>query len=264
MLLAILAISITRTQETWEDEEKEALEKNAIAEEKNWRFEMPDGQHLTLNNLRKKRAPDYIFKKTSEEADYTYYFNICSPTIMTCNGEEDAIAMQKIGPEWTAILGRGRFTQANYIDDTQPCHGVKLRYEGGDLCSAGERKTEFILKCDDNIEFETESVEETETWLYTITIRTKYTCNFYPNQEALYARENELNTATETYYSTRTHSIWSKKIVKILFFIIVAFVILNVYLFYQNLKKDPYRNYSRAIPFREKYRQIYRAIASKF
>ena len=51
------------------------MEKQTISHERECRFEMNDGQHLTLNHLIKKRAPDYIFKKTDETGLYTYYFN---------------------------------------------------------------------------------------------------------------------------------------------------------------------------------------------
>jgi hypothetical protein len=262
-LIVLLAIQVSVSQKTWIDKEQEELEDNAIEREHECRFQMSDGQHLTLRNLRKRRAPDYVFKNSFEDQEYTYYYNVCGPTIMTCNGEEDAVAMQKIGPECSAILARGAPAKAEYIDEHSPQKGVKIRYEGGEICEIGERKVDFILKCDPNIELETESVEETETCMYTFTLRTKYTCDFYPTRQDMFNRETELDVEP-TYVQRRNKSIWSKDIVKIMFFCILAFLILNMYLFYQNLKRDPYRNYSRAIPFREKYRQVYRMVANKF
>lgn len=136
---------------------------------------MSDGQHLTLNPLRRKRAPDYLYKSSKSDGVYTYHFNLCAPAIMTCNGEEDAIALQRIGDDCQAILARGGPTEARYIQQDNPKKGVILRYDGGDACLANNRRVEFVLKCDHNVEFETEDVEETETCLYTFTIRTKYT-----------------------------------------------------------------------------------------
>ena len=90
--MAILAVLGQKTQE---DLDKEYIEAENIYDEQECRFEMDDGQFLTLNHMIKKRAPDYIFKKTKATGLYTYYFNFCSPTIMTCNGEEDALAIAR-------------------------------------------------------------------------------------------------------------------------------------------------------------------------
>ena len=82
---------------------------------------------------------------------------------MTCNGEEDAIAIQKVGDECTAVLAKGGNIEHSYIDENSPKSGIKLRFGNGEACYGNEREVEFILKCDPNIDFETERVEETDT-----------------------------------------------------------------------------------------------------
>lgn len=155
--------------------EKEYIEAENIYDEQECRFEMDDGQFLTLNHMIKKRAPDYVFKKTKATGLYTYYFNFCSPTLMTCNGEEDALAIQKIGDDCTAVLARGAYDYIAYLDSDRPKKGVKLVYDGGDPCDIGNRRVEHILKCDEDIDFEIEDVEEIETCVYQATWRTKAT-----------------------------------------------------------------------------------------
>ena len=228
---------------------------------------MNDGQFLTLNHMIKKRAPDYMFRQTKETGLYTYYFNFCSPTIMTCNGQEDALAIQKIGDECVAVLARGAFSRISYLDENVPHKGVQLVYEGGDPCDYGNRRVEHVLKCDENIDFEIEDVQETQTCVYTATWRTKHTCKLAQVRQDLYKYEDDYvksQTSVGTVVHNRKRSIWTKKFVRVIFFCVVLFLIINIYLFYQNLKRDPYRNYSRAIPFRDRYRQAYRFVRNKF
>lgn len=72
----LLTLYVTYCQETAEDiRQKQAEEKN-IKDEKTCRFIMSDGQHLTLKNMMKQRAPDYVFRKYHDESRFTYYFNI--------------------------------------------------------------------------------------------------------------------------------------------------------------------------------------------
>jgi hypothetical protein len=263
ILLLCLSIFIS-CQKTQEDIDREAIEQDNIYEEHECRFEMDDGQYLTLNHMKKKRAPDYMFKKTSETGLYTYYFNFCAPTIMTCNGEEDALAMQKIGDDCTAVLARGTYDYITYIDSDRPNKGVKLVYDGGDPCEYGNRRVEHVLKCDKNIDFEIEEVEETSTCVYTATWRTKSTCNFASTRQDMYSWEGQYTEESESVTVNRDQSLWDSGIIRFIFFLLLIFLAVNIYLFYQNIKRDPYRNYSRAIPFRDRYRQVYRFIQSKF
>ena len=145
VVLLILAFLVT-AQKTDEDKSKETIEKENIKAEKDCRFEMNDGQFLSLYHMKKKRAPDYIFKNEEETGLYTYYFNFCSPTIMTCNGEEDALAIQKVGDDCVGVLARGSAYKVDYLDEDQPNKGVKIVYDGGDACELGNRRVEHILK----------------------------------------------------------------------------------------------------------------------
>lgn len=52
---------------------------------------MPDGYTMNLKSLAKNSPPDYMF---TDNNGYTYFFNVCRNTIMTCNGRDDAIAIQ--------------------------------------------------------------------------------------------------------------------------------------------------------------------------
>ena len=224
---------------------------------------MSDGQYLTLNSMIKKRAPDYTFRKYHDKSRYTYYFNFCSPTIMTCNGEEDAMAIQMIEGDCISVLARGKASYVEYIDETSPRKGVVVTFDGGDSCEYGYRKVKHILKWDKEIGYEIEDIDESDSCTYTVTWRTKYTCNFSAKSKDLYIRERE-EQEIQTIFINRNKSLWDNTIVKVVFFSIIAFLLLNCCLFYQNLKRDPYRNYSRAIPFRDQYKQVYRMVRSKF
>lgn len=41
--------------------------------------------------MAKNAPPDYMF---TDDRGYTYFFNVCRNAIMTCNGRDDAVAMQ--------------------------------------------------------------------------------------------------------------------------------------------------------------------------
>lgn len=146
ILVLLILASLVIGQKTEQDKSRESLESENIKAEKECRFEMNDGQYLSLYHMKKKRAPDYIFKNEQETGLYTYYFNFCSPTIMTCNGEEDALAIQKIGDDCIGVLARGAAYNVDYIDENKPNKGVKLVYDGGDACDLGNRRVEHILK----------------------------------------------------------------------------------------------------------------------
>ena len=169
--LVLIIFHLHHAQETEEDKMQDKIEKNNIISEKECRFVMSDGQHLTLNSMIKKRAPDYIFRKYHDKSRYTYYFNFCAPTIMTCNGEEDAMAIQKIEDDWISILARGKASYIEYIDETSPRKGVVLTFDGGDTCEYGNRKVKHVLKWDDEINYEIEGIEETETWMQSFCIK---------------------------------------------------------------------------------------------
>ena len=77
LLVAFILIHTIYGQETRIDKEKEKLEEVAMEREHECRFEMSDGQHISLRHMKKKRAPDYIFESSdnNDDEDYTYYFN---------------------------------------------------------------------------------------------------------------------------------------------------------------------------------------------
>ena len=94
---------------------------------------------------------------------------------MTCNGEEDAMAIQKIEDDCISVLARGKASYIEYIDENSPRKGVILTFDGGDTCDYSNRKVRHVLKCDSEINYEIEDVEESEPCIYTVTWRTKYT-----------------------------------------------------------------------------------------
>ncbi len=259
LIILLTLLSSTFTQKTSTDELAEELEGATADREKECRFEMDDGQHLSLYHLRKKRAPDYVFKHSKETGLYTYHFNFCSPTIMTWNGHEDALGIQKIDGDCVATLARGGYSSISYLDPGKPNKGVKLVYDGGDACELGNRRVEHILKWDDNIHHEIESVEETETCTYTVTARTKYTCKLAATRQDLSSWEDNWTTP-DSVTERRGWSLWNSGIVKLIFCIALVFVVVNVYLFYKNQGRDPFRNYSSVQPIKEKFRSFIRLL----
>lgn len=255
ILLALLCLTLS--QKTSTDEVMEEMEKETISREKEWRFEMDDGQFLSLYHLRKKRAPDFVFKDSRETGLYSYFFNFWSPTIMTWNGEEDALAIQKVDGDCVAVLARGSYSSISYLDPNKPNRGVKLTYDGGDPCELGNRRVEHILKWDNNIHHEIESVEETEACTYTVTSRTKYTCKLAETRQDLSSWEDGW-ASPESVTERRGWSLWNSGIVKLIFFAALVFVIVNIYLFYKNQGRDPFRNYSSVQPIKEKFRSFFR------
>lgn len=133
------------------------------------------------------------------------------------------------------------------------------------MCEYGNRRIEHVLKCDPDIDFEIEDVKERETCVYEVMWRTKHTCKLSKYRKDLYKYEDDYAKSQSNSYIVKRHnSMWSNKAIRVIFFIVIAFLLINLYLFYQNLKRDPYRNYSRAIPFRDRYRQVYRFVRTKF
>ena len=255
----LIVICCVFGQKTEYDESKEEIEAETIGREKECRFEMDDGQHLSLYHLRKKRAPDYTFRDSRETGLYKYFFNFWSPTVMTWNGEEDALAIQKIDDDCIGVLARGAYSSITYLDPNKPKKGVKLVFDGGDPCELGNRRVEHILKWDENIHHEIESVEETEACTYTVTSRTKYTCKFAENRQDLSGWEDDWYSP-ESVTESRGWSLWDSGFVRFIFFIILVFAIVNIYLFYKNQRRDPFRNYSSVQPIKEKFKHFLRLL----
>ena len=51
---------------------------------------MPDNYTIDLHPLAKSAPPDYTFE---DSKGYTYFFNVCRNTIMTCNGRDEGVAL---------------------------------------------------------------------------------------------------------------------------------------------------------------------------
>ena len=173
------------------------------------------------------------------------------------------MAIQKVEDDCISVLARGKASHIEYIDEANPRNGVALSFDGGDSWQFGNRKVKHILKWDDEVNYEIENVEEAESWLYIVTWRTKYTCHFSAKSQDLFARERE-QQQIQSVVVNRDTSLWDNSIIRFVFFCVLAFILLNIYLFYQNIKRDPYRSYSSAIPFKDKYKQVYRMVRSKF
>ena len=166
-------------------DDADVVERDNIRHEEFCWFRFNDGYHVSLKPLARRHPPDYIYVD-SDPADegrrryeYTYYFNICHPTIMTCNGEEDAMGVQKIGDECVAILGRGQYTGIEYMDKENR-NGFKLTYKGGDKCGPVEREINHYFKCDPKITNDLEAVSEVPgTCSYNVMWRSRYACSNY-------------------------------------------------------------------------------------
>ena len=223
LILLLLLFSQTLSQKTDSDRNQEAAERETISREKDWRFEMDDGQHLSLYHLRKKRAPDYTFQDSTETGLYKYFFNFWAPTVMTWNGEEDALAIQKIDDDCIGVLARGSYSSISYLDEDRPKAGVRLVFDGGDAWSTGNRRVEHILKWDENIHHEIESVEERDTCTYTVTSRTKYACKLAETRQDLASWEDEWYSP-DSVTETRGWSLWDSGLMRLTFLLVLVFL----------------------------------------
>jgi hypothetical protein len=70
--------------ETW-------AEKYIIKQIKKCDVTLPDGQTIDIKGLARDAAPDYSVIGSN---GFKYFFNVCRNTIMTCNGYDDAVAVQ--------------------------------------------------------------------------------------------------------------------------------------------------------------------------
>jgi hypothetical protein len=62
---------------------------------------LPNGLTVDLKSLAKDTPPDYSIM---DNEGNKYYFNVCRNTIMTCNGYDDAIALQYNAGKFTLKL----------------------------------------------------------------------------------------------------------------------------------------------------------------
>ena len=70
--------------ETW-------AEKYIIKQIKKCDLKLPDGKTIDIRGLAREGPPDYTVVGSN---GFKYFFNICRNTIMTCNGFDDAVAVQ--------------------------------------------------------------------------------------------------------------------------------------------------------------------------
>ena len=67
------------------------VEQYYIKQIKKCNLKMPDGYLADMKSLAKDAPPDYSWM---DAQGFKYYFNVCRNTIITCNGRDDAIAVQ--------------------------------------------------------------------------------------------------------------------------------------------------------------------------
>lgn len=66
-------------------------EKYVIQQIKKCDLKLPDGKVIDIRDLARDAPPDY---SVVGPKGFKYFFNVCRNTIMTCNGYDDAVAVQ--------------------------------------------------------------------------------------------------------------------------------------------------------------------------
>lgn len=176
-----------------EEREQYESERRNIFKEKHCRFNIDHKYHVSLTKLVRHRPPDYIYQK--ENSADKYFFNMCHPTIMTCNGEEDALVAQFNEGECKKVLARGRQRYARFIEPTNRTRGFEIGYSGGDKCENGkEASVKFVVNCDPAIEngVETLDVFSDDGCDYFFDIRTKQGCQVHESKAEVMKAEEEL------------------------------------------------------------------------
>ena len=155
---------------------------------------------------------------------------------MTCNGEEDGIALQYLKDDnsCVAVLARGKPKSAAFLDPGDHSYGFSATYGDGSYCASMGRPREirFEFRCDSEIPFKTVGAYESDTCTYTFSIYTKSACKFSGPKRAISADDGD-------------SSVW----VSMFTLIVVLFVCANCIGFGWNLYRDERRDVKAAIPF---------------
>ena len=167
-------------------------EKKTIKKIKKCRYKLKNNGAVSMKTVMRNDAPDYLFSTR----DFEYMANVCRPTIMYCNGRDDAVALQydKNTGRCIGALGRNMTGSELLLNTTEGSRGFVTRFNGGDwdpICQRN-RSVNFIFTCNENLkESVLQNVIETQPCEYEFHFYTAAACKIKFTKEDLEAVERE-------------------------------------------------------------------------